>query len=185
VILTKFDIGQRVWAASTSGSPTRMVCPDCLGERVWACTLPNGEHINIECPTCNYGFDGSRGTVEGDYSYSADVHEGIVSKIAANTFDEEVNYTILESGRYFNESVVFSSEAEARACAASLASEIADRVRIQNIEHRARKRKDHPGSRVSYLRREVTNKRKEIERTLEHISNLQQQHPRMKIAEAK
>jgi hypothetical protein len=53
-------------------------------------------------------------------------------------------------------------------------------MRVQNIEARHRKKKDRPGSLVAYLRSEVTNKRKEIERTLAHIANLQKQHPRMK-----
>jgi hypothetical protein len=43
ILQSKYEIGQRVFAARVSYTSTLVPCPDCLGSKEWTVTTPSGE----------------------------------------------------------------------------------------------------------------------------------------------
>lgn len=180
----KYGIGDLVWVSNVDSAEVRVQCPDCLGRRVWMCSLPSGEAVSIPCPTCHYGWDGSRGYLT-EYGCKPRPWRGTVGSIRINTADREVVAYMLEetgvgSGTIHYESRLFDNEGDALADSIKRAQEQSEAVRVANVENRARARKDRPGALVAHLRSEVRGYKKKIADTEAHIARLAQDHPRMK-----
>jgi hypothetical protein len=188
----KYDIGQSVWAAATTSGPVRETCPDCLGERVWACVLPSGEALNVPCPTCAHGYDGSRGYIMDRYECSPRVWEGVVGSVRIDTNDREhpVSYMLHETGvgsgsiSIYYEPKLFLSREEAEACATVEAEKQQARLIESNVMARSRRKHDRPGSLVAYLRSDIKRNERDIARTREHLARIMAAHPRMLAAPA-
>lgn len=175
----RFKIGDRCFAATATTKAKRVQCPDCLGERVWACSLPSGEQLNIQCPTCHYGWDGSTGFVDGTWEGIAEVIHGTVGSVRVDTgarAGEQVVYMLEETGvgtgRAYYDRDVFSAREDAEAAAATKASEATARLTESNVMARNRKKHDRPGSLVAYLRSELRRLTIDQKRTREHLERI-------------
>ena len=180
MIVTKFEVGDKVWVADYERVNVRVTCPDCLGTRVWSATLPSGEQMNIPCPTCGYGYEGSRGYVVGPYVYGPKVWQGTIGSVGADPFtrdpDERIRYMMNEtgvgSGSVYYEPRVFATEAEAMVMATIRAVAQTKQMEDQYINELKRKKKDRPGSFVTYLRGQRTQLLKQVAQLESQIARL-------------
>ena len=176
-IATKYSIGDKVWVAAEESAQKRETCPDCLGQCIWACTLPSGECLNIPCPTCAYGYEGSRGFIMEQWVVEAKVWQGTVGAISASTYRGGDEVYMLEetgvgTGRNYRAENLFDTKDEAAAAASRMAEAARIRVQEHNNMHRARKKSDRPGSLVAYLRREIAKCERDIAGKREHIERI-------------
>lgn len=87
---TKYNVGDTLWAASTTMTEEKIPCPDCNGEKVWKVTTPAGETFDVPCSTCFQLLDAAGYIIRrsvGPYVYSLKVTgvevrtEGAVQKV--------------------------------------------------------------------------------------------------------
>jgi hypothetical protein len=180
MIITKYEVGDRVWIADYVRVNEHIQCPDCLGVRVWAATLPNGETFNIPCPTCEHGYDGSRGYVDGPLVYGPKVWQGTIGSVGYDPHttreDERVRYMMVEtgigSGSVYYEPRVYATEAEALTVAIVKAGEHTKQMEEAFINDLKRKKKNRPGSLISYLRNERNSLLRRITQLDIHIARI-------------
>lgn len=97
ILQSKYEIGQRVFAARVSYTSTLVPCPDCLGSKEWTVTTPSGESWKHPCNTCNVAWY-SRGTVE-QYADRPVIEEMTVGSVQIDTAsDKPTRYMCLETG---------------------------------------------------------------------------------------
>ena len=175
----RFKVGDKCFAATATTKAGRVTCPDCEGVCVWSCSLPSGEQLNIQCPTCLYGYGGSRGWVDGAWEGVAEVIHGTVGSVRVDTgarAGEQVVYMLEEtgvgSGRCYYDRDVFSVREDAEAAAATKASEATARLIESNVMARSRRKHDRPGSLVAYLRSELRRLTIDQKRTREHLERI-------------
>lgn len=125
-LITKFDIGDTVWHATTVTEKRQHRCPDCLGSRKWKAVSPAGAEFDAPCPRCTASYQSDR-SLSLDYSVMAPSARRLtVGKIKASTatgddYDAGNSYMCLEtgigSGSIYREADLFATEAEALAAA--------------------------------------------------------------------
>jgi len=171
VIAPKFNIGSKVWVATTSTEPVAIMCPDCLDKRRWECALPNGDRLLIPCSSCEGG--GPR-----IYTHRPRTWEGTVGSVRINTEDKQpVSYMLTEtgvgSGSVYYEESVFATESEARVTADALCvarqKAVAENL-LTNIMYKRRNRK---GGLVGHLRNEIREVERRLESLRSHLNTLQ------------
>jgi hypothetical protein len=180
MIITKYEIGEKVWVADYVRVNEFILCPDCLGTSIWQAILPNGQMFPIPCPTCDYGYQGSRGHVEGPYTYGPHVWEGTIDSINVNTSclreDERVYYVLQEieigSSSAYYESKLHKTEAEAQAEAILRADQQTQLAANQFIVRLKQKKQDNVGSRLSDLRTERTRLQKQLTQIETYIASI-------------
>jgi hypothetical protein len=121
----RYRIGDVVYRATTEAITERMPCPDCLGERKWRATAPNGIEHTVACPRCSMSYGGL-----ADNLPSLDVRRykpkvvrltigSITVKSEGSQYhgDSTVQYMCNEigigSGSIYNERDLFSSDVDA------------------------------------------------------------------------
>jgi hypothetical protein len=179
---TKYNVGDKVWVADYERVNERLQCPDCLGRGIWLATLPSDEILKIPCPTCECGYQGSRGYVEGPYVYGPKVWQGTVGSIGVDTYaskeDERIKYMLCEtgvgSGTLYDEGRLYSDEEMARLVAVSRANEQTEHLADQYIKGLLQKKKNRAGGLVAYLRSDRTRLMKQVEQIERHLASLGQ-----------
>lgn len=53
----KYAIGQQVWYAGWTSSPTYITCPDCAGQGRMRVMFPDDSIVSVECAGCQRGYD--------------------------------------------------------------------------------------------------------------------------------
>ena len=98
MIEPKYTVGQSVWVATTDTEIKTRACPDCLGTRHWPVTTPGGDSFELECPTCQYGFE-SRGTLSREVVV-AKARRMTIGSVRTNTASKDcpVEYMMVETG---------------------------------------------------------------------------------------
>ena len=177
----KYAIGQQVWVAVVESEPRRTTCPDCRGEKTWKASLPNGEQFLIPCPTCAYGWEGSRGYLADEYAFTPRVVEAVVTGVRFDSTSSNDTTYATDAKPYCCEADVFGDRESATAHAVSSASRAAERLVESNIMARNRKKHDRPGSLVAYLRTEIRRLKRDEQRASEHLARLVAAHPRVKV----
>ena len=52
-----YKIGDTVYTSHGSPEKKQIPCPDCLGTKVWKCITPAGEEFDLDCRTCQHGWE--------------------------------------------------------------------------------------------------------------------------------
>lgn len=122
----KFSIGDVVYWPTTETTKEPMPCPDCLGTRRWKVITPAGTEMEAECQRCSrFGSIADLPRPERLVSKPS-VRRLTIGKITASTHAsygdrDRVEYMCSEtgigSGSIYQESQLFSTEAEAMAAA--------------------------------------------------------------------
>jgi hypothetical protein len=120
-ITTKYDIGQKVYYASTCVEQKQHPCPDCHGTKRWKALSPAGTEYEFDCPRCSTGY-----RAEDELSLDYAILAPTVSKLTIGSVrvdtkpfgrDDQVSYMCVEtgvgSGSIYNESKLFLTEEEA------------------------------------------------------------------------
>lgn len=168
----RFQVGDRVWVASSNGGPVVSQCPDCLGTCAWEARLPNGEVLSIGCPRCERGLEGSTGRVSEVYESRGVALPMTVGSIQTNTREKDgrqVCYMMEEtgvgSGTLWYDELVFTDQASALEFAAAQAIRRNAEMTEANIRNGFESRKrNRAGGHAAYARSEIARLRKEIER---------------------
>lgn len=99
-ITTKYEVGQKVWAADWQSCKVYDPCPDCLGSKVWQVTTAGGEEFEIMCQTCRAAY-ASTGKIQF-YRRIPTPYEGTIGSIEVHTagdYDgDHVKYMLEETG---------------------------------------------------------------------------------------
>ncbi len=124
-ITTKFDIGDKVFRASTTTTRKQHPCPDCLGSKVWKATSPAGRDYEFGCPRCSASYHNDRDLILDYTVHEAIVYELTIGRIEAFSGDKRgakymCEETGIGSGQVFNEDDLFRTREEAEAQAAFL-----------------------------------------------------------------
>lgn len=164
---TKYSIGDVVYHPQVLSTGAKMPCPDCLGRRVWIAKLPNGEELRIACPTCAYGYEGSRGEVP-----SGEVHGRVdrftIGSVRMDTGsgDRGTEYMCEEtgvgSGSLWAESKLFDTREEAEAALPALIEEMSVQLAESNARNQASKRARDTGSMTAHYRAQIRRAKKDI-----------------------
>jgi len=122
----KFAIGDVVYWPTTETTKEPVPCPDCLGTRRWKVITPAGTEMEAECQRCT-GFGRIADLPKPERLVSKpSVRRLTIGKITASTHAsygdrDRVEYMCSEtgigSGSIYQESKLFSTEAEAMAVA--------------------------------------------------------------------
>lgn len=124
-----YNVGDKVWFAFAGQEHVTEVCPVCFGKLAVVLTLGNGDQVTTECDFCGKGYmDGPKGTVqEWKYTAEARLVEITDVEIKADTNGEVREYSHKGLDCYYRLDWlrIFDTEAEAAACAATLAEEAA------------------------------------------------------------
>jgi hypothetical protein len=165
----KYDIGDTAWLASCESYNKYEPCPDCLGQKKWYVTLPNGEDFEIPCSTCAHGWDGITGSITHQEYLAFTMQITIVKvTIDTNRENEPVYYMAEEtgcpSGSIYAESCLFPTEALAFAKAEELAQRQRDymeKCRLETAEREKQKTRYKP----SWEKRKI----RELEKQLHYL----------------
>lgn len=119
----KYAIGACVWDVDVQIVDGRHPCPDCGDTRQWTATSAIGETFQINCLRCSQSYANLPRAVppltyrKATYSVRA-LTIGSVKIDTSPHYSEPVQYMCVEtgvgSGRVYNESSLFASEADAR-----------------------------------------------------------------------
>lgn len=172
---TKFKVGDTIYLAEVNWKAKEETCPDCLGQKSWTATLPNGETFGIECPTCHHGFEGSRGYIIERYDYLSSVEEVIVSDLRIDTSNKEgerIAYICHLDGynRYVYERDAFPDEISAKEKLPVKVAEQKARGEQSACDSIKRNRSNRVGSMAAYLRRQVREGKKTIREAEESMA---------------
>jgi hypothetical protein len=172
---TRFKVGDKIYLADVEWKPKEEVCPDCLGQKTWTATLPNGETFGIECQTCHHGFEGSRGYIVDRYDYVPRVEEVMVSDLRIDTSSkdgEQIAYVCQLDGhnRHVYEKDAFPDKASAEEKLPVKAAEMKARGEQSAFESIKRRRSNRVGSMAAYFRRQVREGKKMIREAEESMA---------------
>ncbi len=156
----RFPVGSTVYVVRVEHEPIWEDCPDCCGKKVWDASLPCGDKLPIACPTCTRGYEGSLGKVSR-YVITAGVAAHGVNSIR---YDTEKGMEYVTSGGVFKESEVHASNDAALPLVEPAYHARREHMEDHEFSQRKHKRKDRPGSMVSYARQQIRRAKKEIER---------------------
>lgn len=140
---TKYNIGDKVFAASVKQSSRKLDCPDCLGTKVWSVTTPAGYTFTTPCPRCSdrYGLMHTKLPSLTVSEYVPEVRELTIGSIRLDTNQVEmVEYMCHEtgvgSGAIWREGQLLPDRGAAELTAKVLASEANARnlARADNIQ---------------------------------------------------
>lgn len=145
MIAPKYDVGDKVWVASSQQTEHGETCPDCLGEHGVTVTTPAGESFTVACQTCRHGWE-STGIVSR-YEYTGRAWRGTIGSVRVDTGDDEpVRYMLVEtgvgSGTMHRESNLYVTLEEAESASVELAAAQTREIAERNAEQRTRKRAD-------------------------------------------
>lgn len=56
-----FQIGDYVYVPRFQQTETKIVCPDCLGQKAVTLIMGDKQHVSIECAGCKSGYEPARG----------------------------------------------------------------------------------------------------------------------------
>lgn len=175
-ITTRYSVGNTVYSASACVKKHRIQCPDCLGTRKWSASLPNGEIVDIECPTCKCGYL-TMGTIE-EYKVTGVIQELTVGQVE---YDRDgprymCQETGVGSGTVWRESDLHPSQEEAEAALPDLIAKQEEHQRDYALNLYLNKKKgkhDRIGAMTAYYRKEIRDAKKRLkdaENSLKRIS---------------
>lgn len=162
----KFNIGDKVWHAHVGRSQVKEKCPDCIGEGVWHCRLPNGEDLDITCPTCAGAWGELRGYVHRQ-EITGSVRQMTIGSVRLDTSSENpISYMCVETGvgngNVWYEPDLFADKAEAEAAIGPMVEAARVAAEESFARHVGHKRGDRPGSMTSYYRKMIRDAKKQI-----------------------
>ncbi len=158
-IQPKYPVGSTVYAVRVEHEPVWEDCPDCCGKKVWDASLPCGDSLAIACPTCTRGYEGSLGKVSR-YVITAGVAAYAVRSVR---YDTEKGFEYVTDGGVFDSSKLYESSDAALPHVEPTYHARRESMEDHEFSQRKHKRKDRPGSMVSYARQQIRKSRKEIE----------------------
>lgn len=121
-ITTKYDVGDRVFHATSYRTNVKLPCPDCLGQKKWQAISPAGRGYLFDCPRCAVMFQSDR-----NLSLSREQHVAVVTPLTIgsvglrNYGEQTPEYMCREtgvgSGSVYAEADLFETHEEAVAAA--------------------------------------------------------------------
>jgi hypothetical protein len=118
-IVTKFDIGDKVWHPSVTTKQEKHPCPDCLGTRKWQAISPAGRGYIVECPRCSTTYLSNRDLSLSYATATGSVHQMTIGQVR---FEDGPRYMCHEtgvgSGSVYYETDLFATKEEAEAALA-------------------------------------------------------------------
>ncbi|MBU6430038.1 MAG: hypothetical protein KGR26_13570 [Cyanobacteria bacterium REEB65] len=144
-IQTKYNLGQIVYAATTGYTSRTVDCGDCTGSGLWSVTKPNGEAIEVNCPTCEGPWGQRSGTItEAVFGGNVEVLTIGLVRAEVEIDRRRIQYMCHEtgvgSGRCWEEDVLFLTREAAQARADEMAIEHQQRL-AKEIAGRAEKKR--------------------------------------------
>lgn len=131
--MSKFNIGDEVWYASTEYQEKWITCPDCLGHKYLRVIFGDDTEVSIDCANCAPGYDPPRGVIKLG-TYEVAVRQVTIGGMELQK-DKEPEYKFdCYSGGCCRtkESQLFAAKEEAenvgRVLAAQMTKDEADRV---------------------------------------------------------
>lgn len=118
----KFNIGDKVYRASTKCGQETVQCPDCLGSGLWSVKAPSGYEGETKCPRCS-----GRKALRKQFQSEAEVTPLTIGSVRMDTNDKNSMFSYMceetgvGSGSVYRESQLFSSHEEATEEAEALA----------------------------------------------------------------
>ena len=95
----KFAVGDKVWAAGTTGTKHSKPCPDCLGTEVWETTSPAGTEYTFARPRCSASYMHDRNLSLNYFQYEPNVTRLTIGSVQTNTARQPaVQYMCVETG---------------------------------------------------------------------------------------
>lgn len=131
IIETKYDIGDKVWFASTTTERRQHPCPDCKGTKQWKATSPAGEEYDFACPRCSASYNGKHEMSLTYSAYTTSVRQLTIGSIRHDTYkggcSPGTEYMCVETGvgggNVYKESQLFDTKEGAETAAALMAAE--------------------------------------------------------------
>ena len=172
----EYNIGDKVWFAKCDSIPEQITCDACAGKKYLTVIMGNGDRVDIDCATCQSGYDPPKG-------YNLLLRqkaESVLTTITAiNIQKNEIEYTTSEGYRSVNR--IFKTESEADKRAAELGAEY-EADQLDKLKNKKEYDKRTWSWNAGYHRREI----KELERRLEyHRAKLEAAKQHMKNVEQK
>lgn len=135
--MSKFNLEDWVWYATTEYQKRRVMCPDCAGTRFLTVIMGDGAQVTIDCSLCSVGYDPPHGFVTQGYYTPAVKH----STVEGVERDREDGFKYRLHDCYSKpEADLFATREEAEARAAVLAQELiqqeADRIKRREKDTR-------------------------------------------------
>lgn len=128
-LTTKYSVGDVVFYASTYDVIKQHPCPDCKGSRQWKAVAPSGLEYTFSCPRCSLRFSNNDKLSLHYAAYAPSVRQLTIGQVRAvfpPKDDAAAEYMCVEtgvgSGSIYREEMLFTTEAEAMACATALAA---------------------------------------------------------------
>jgi hypothetical protein len=127
-IITRFSIGDVVFASTANRTDEVLTCPDCGGEREYEHTTPGGTVLTVQCPRCSDTHHGLAPLRK--WMAKPEVQRLTIGQVRHETGtahrDAETMYMCAETGvgtgRLYHEKDLHASEEEAWAAARSTAA---------------------------------------------------------------
>lgn len=131
IIETKYDIGDKVWFASTATERRQHPCPDCKGTRQWKAISPAGEEYDFACPRCSAIYNGKPEMSLTYPAYTTSVRQLTIGSIQHDTYKDGFSFgtkymcveTGVGGGSVYEEGKLFDTKEEAETAAALMAAE--------------------------------------------------------------
>ena len=131
-LISKYDVGQTVFVASTTQTIKRLPCPDCNDTRQWQAISPGGRGYLFGCPRCSQRY-------RADHALNLDVpiaaphvYPLVIAEIDYSNYNPRgfryKSWTSPGGGAVYNEDQCFTSEAEALRVATLLAGVETQRI---------------------------------------------------------
>jgi len=112
-ITTKYAVGDKVWACGTQYAQTSVICPSCLGKKVWMITFGDGHQEECQCQTCKLGYSNPSGRLY----FSEWTKKVVMLTIGMVRFEDVPKYMCKEtgigSGKLYRETDLFSDKEDA------------------------------------------------------------------------
>ena len=169
-----FALGETVWHAAHRADRTWVECPECLGTKTIKVTLATGEEYELGCAACSRGYEPSSGKVEKtEHRFKPTLFTP--QRFSIDSDGVRYSESIPDATAYAHVSsndLFVSEEACAARCSEEnkrLDKEWAERE-LQNLMS---KRKDYAWS-VHYWRRQLADKRKDIERIEQRLVQIKE-----------
>ena len=120
-ITTKYNIGDKVWHATTQATMKHHPCPDCLGTGKWKAVSPAGHEYTFACPRCNTRYMSNHDLSLKYTTFEPTAQQLTIGSIRTNshtpTYERAVEYMCQETGvgggSVYGEDVFFDTEESA------------------------------------------------------------------------
>ena len=154
-----YEIGQKVWWATTNREPDFVTCPDCGGTGRIRVIFHDETTVSIDCRNCSVGFDPPKGTIQV-YNRTANSTLVLITGLEIKS-DHSVEYRTNQS-YIIKEKYLFDNQKDANICAKELAEKEDQRER-EKINNKEKDTRSWAWN-ASYHKGEIKRMKREIER---------------------